>query len=167
VGLALRDAVGPIVDVPLGIKWTNDLIACGRKLAGILVESILEEGRLSALVVGIGLNVHMVELPSEIAQIATSLRLLGCTRLDREQILVDILGALNERMHQYAAQGIAGIIDELRACDAIRGMHVRVGNKSGLARGLDEEGALLLETTEGAPPEHLTNGLVEYLSWHD
>lgn len=164
VGLSLRDALAQTVNVPLGIKWTNDLYASGRKLAGILVESQIQGSELSALVVGIGLNVHMTELPEEIATIATSLRLLGAVRLEREALLVQILQALEARMLAYEQTHIEGIIEELRACDAIRGKPVRVGEKTGIARGLDDDGALLLEREPGAPLERQTTGLVEVLS---
>lgn len=161
VGLALRDALAPYLPVPVGIKWTNDVYAAGRKLAGILVESILTEDRLSALVVGIGLNVHMTALPDEIATIATSLALLDSTCLDRERLLVSVLTALEDRADEYVRTNIRGIIEELRRHDAIVGKTVRVGDLRGIARGLDDDGALLLETTPGQKPERLTNGLVE------
>jgi BirA family transcriptional regulator, biotin operon repressor / biotin---[acetyl-CoA-carboxylase] ligase len=161
VGLALRDALQPHLAQPVGIKWTNDVYVAGRKLAGILVESQLRGDQLSALVVGIGLNVHMTELPDEIARLATSLSLLGAKSLDREALLVDVLMALEKRTAQYAAQGLAGILDELREHDVIVGKRVRVLGHEGIARGISDSGALLLEL--GAPGEvlELTNGLVE------
>jgi BirA family biotin operon repressor/biotin-[acetyl-CoA-carboxylase] ligase len=161
VGLALRDALAPFLPVPVAIKWTNDLYAASHKLAGILVESIVTGERLSALVVGIGLNVQMTALPDEIATIATSLSLLKSRCLDRERLLVAILKALELRTHEYARSDIRGIIDELRQHDAIVGRTVRVGDQCGIARGLDDDGALLLETTPGQPPVRLTTGLVE------
>ena len=147
--------------MPVAIKWTNDVYAAGRKLVGILVESQLQGGELSALIVGVGLNVHMAELPDEIAHLATSLALLGSSCLDRERLLCSILAALERRADEYARSNIAGIIDELRRHDALIGKTVRVGDKRGIARGLDDDGALLLETAPGQTPERLTTGLVE------
>ena len=163
VGLALRDALAPFLPVPLGVKWTNDLYAQRRKLAGILVESSLTGDRLSSLVVGIGLNVHMTEFPEEIASIATSLSLLGSQLLDRELLLAHCMKALEARALEYECTAIGGIIDELRTHDAILNERVCVGSKHGIARGLDDDGALLLETVAGQPPERLTTGLVEVL----
>jgi BirA family biotin operon repressor/biotin-[acetyl-CoA-carboxylase] ligase len=160
VGLALRDALARHVSVPLQIKWTNDLYAKERKLAGILVESTLCGNHLSALVVGIGLNVHMTKLPQEISSIATSLAMLETRVLDRELLLAQCLKSLEVRATEYERSAISGIIAELREHDAILDKRVTVGDKQGIARGLDDDGALLLETVVGQPPERLTTGLV-------
>jgi BirA family biotin operon repressor/biotin-[acetyl-CoA-carboxylase] ligase len=159
--------VAPYVEAAVGIKWTNDVYANHRKLGGILVESQLRGSELLALVVGIGLNVHMSVIPDEIRTIATSLCLLGATELNRERILADVLEQLKIRTLAYEQTQIAGIIEELRRYDAILGQQVRVGSRIGIARGLDEDGALLLETEPGKQPEHLTTGLVEVLASHD
>jgi BirA family biotin operon repressor/biotin-[acetyl-CoA-carboxylase] ligase len=164
VGLAVRDAVAPYVRAPVGIKWTNDVYASHRKLAGILVESQLRGSELMALVVGIGLNVHMSTLPDEIRTIATSLRLLEATELGRERLLADVLARLETRALAYEQTQISGIIDELRRHDAILGQQVRVGALVGMARGLDDDGALLLETDPERAPLHLTTGLVEVMT---
>lgn len=163
VGLALRDAVQPHLARTVGIKWTNDVYVQGRKLAGILVESQIRESALSALVVGIGLNVHMTQLPEEIASIATSLRLLSASCVDRESLLVDILAALQQRAEQFVQHGFESMLDELRTHDAILGKRVRVGLLTGVARGITSRGALLLD--QGLPEGvvELTSGLVELL----
>jgi BirA family biotin operon repressor/biotin-[acetyl-CoA-carboxylase] ligase len=163
VGLALRDAIAPLLSIPVGVKWTNDVYVRNRKLAGILVESSFSGETLSAIVVGVGLNVFMTELPEEIEAIATSLSLLGSSQLDREVLLAKCMSTLETRAHEYQRSAISGIIDELRAHDAILNQRVNVGGKQGIARGLDDDGALLLETAPGQPPERLTNGLVEVL----
>lgn len=64
------------VSIPsLQMKWPNDLLAHGKKLAGILVETIVEEGVVVAAVIGIGLNVNTMSFPIELKGIATSIRL--------------------------------------------------------------------------------------------
>ncbi|HMA93820.1 MAG TPA: biotin--[acetyl-CoA-carboxylase] ligase [Polyangiaceae bacterium] len=161
VGLAVRDAVQPYLAQPVGIKWTNDVYVAGRKLAGILVESQLRDQELSALVVGIGLNVHMTELPEEIANIATSMRLLGARCLDRELLLTELLAALERRLLAYERSGLAEILDELREHDAIYGKRVRVGQLTGIAGGITDQGALVLDQGPDGGVIELTNGLVE------
>lgn len=161
VGLAVRDAVQPHLEQPVGIKWINDVYVAERKLAGILVESQLRGAQLSALVVGIGLNVHMSELPEEIAGLATSLSLLGAVGVEREALLVDVLAALERRTAQYEAQGLPGILEELREHDAIVGKRVRVLGHEGTARGISDSGALLLDLGGRDELLELTNGLVE------
>ncbi len=149
VGLALRDAVAPLLGVPAQLKWPNDLYVNKKKLAGILVESQMQGERLQAVVVGIGLNVATRDFPAEIAARATSLALLGVTALEREPVLHAVLEALAERLAAYQESGVAGILDELNAADALRGERVRVDGQSGVGRGFDAQGRLLLEDDAG------------------
>ena len=161
-GLALRDAVAPMIRLPAQIKWPNDLYVNGKKLAGILVESQLQGDRLQAVVVGVGLNVVSRDFPEEIAARATSLALLGAERLERESLLPRILDAMALRLEAYQATGVAGILDELNAADALRGKRIRVDAVSGIGCGLDAEGRLLLEDDAGH--RHATlSGTVELL----
>jgi BirA family biotin operon repressor/biotin-[acetyl-CoA-carboxylase] ligase len=145
VGLALRDAIAPLVSAALELKWPNDLLASGKKLAGVLVESQLHGDKLQSVVVGVGLNVATREFPAEIAGTATSLALLGATRLERESLLVDLLDALAKRLDAYGKSGVASILGELNAADALRGKRIRVEGVTGVGRGLDDQGRLLIE----------------------
>ena len=162
IGLALRDAIAPLVPGSVQIKWPNDLYVDGKKLAGVLVESQLQGDRLQAVVVGIGLNVATREFPEEIAARATSLALLGAAHLDREALLQELLNAIALRVDAYQSTGVAGILDELNAADALRGKRVRVDAQSGVGRGLDAQGRLLLEDESGVVHSFLS-GTVELL----
>lgn len=162
VGLALRDAIGPLTKDAVQLKWPNDLYVGGKKLAGILVESQLQGDRLQAVVVGVGVNVSTRDFPPEIAARATSLALLGAGSVEREALLQEILNALTLRLDAYQQAGVAGLLDELNACDALRGQRVRVDGQEGVGRGLDEQGRLLLE--DGAGVVHaIVAGTVELL----
>jgi BirA family biotin operon repressor/biotin-[acetyl-CoA-carboxylase] ligase len=88
-GVALRQAVREVSGVEAGLKWPNDLLAGERKLAGILAQT---SG--TSVVIGMGLNVSIEpdELPTEAA---TSLKLAGATRLDRTDLLLATLEALD------------------------------------------------------------------------
>jgi BirA family transcriptional regulator, biotin operon repressor / biotin---[acetyl-CoA-carboxylase] ligase len=145
VGLALRDVIAPLVSIAPELKWPNDLLVSGKKLAGVLVESQLQGDKLQCVVVGVGLNVATREFPVEIAGTATSLALLGATGQGRESLLVELLDALAKRLDAYGTSGVAGIVSELNAADALRGKHVRVEGVTGVGRGLDEQGRLLIE----------------------
>jgi BirA family biotin operon repressor/biotin-[acetyl-CoA-carboxylase] ligase len=149
IGLALRDAITPLIAPEAQIKWPNDLYVAGKKLAGVLVESQLQGDRLQAVIVGVGLNVATREFPAEIAARATSLALLGTCSLEPEPLLHDLLAAVAARVDAYQRAGVAGILGELNAADALRGRRVRVDALSGIGRGLDEQGRLLLEDESG------------------
>jgi BirA family biotin operon repressor/biotin-[acetyl-CoA-carboxylase] ligase len=148
IGLALRDAVAPLISAVSTIKWPNDLLVGERKLAGVLVESQLQGQQLQAVIVGVGLNVATREFPAEIAATATSLALLGAVRLEREALLFDVLEAIATRVAAYEQHGVAGILTDLNAADALRGKRIRVDGTTGVGRGLDEQGRLLLEDDE-------------------
>jgi BirA family transcriptional regulator, biotin operon repressor / biotin---[acetyl-CoA-carboxylase] ligase len=162
VGLAVRDAVALRVATVVGVKWPNDVVVAGKKLAGILVESQLVGGRVTALVVGIGLNVAMREFPPELSETATSLALLGASDLDREPLLCDLLLALDRRLRVHEAAGLSAVLDELRGHDALLGRRVRVEATTGIARGIDADGALLVEDGSGSV-RPIVSGTVELL----
>jgi BirA family transcriptional regulator, biotin operon repressor / biotin---[acetyl-CoA-carboxylase] ligase len=148
-GLAVREVAEARVPARVKLKWPNDLLACDRKLAGILVESQIACGRIGAVVVGVGLNVASRELPEEIRAIATSLALLGATRLEREELLVDLLGELDRKIGAYVQDGLGAWLDELRAHDALRGRRIEIDGRIGVARGIADDGSLLIEDDTG------------------
>jgi BirA family transcriptional regulator, biotin operon repressor / biotin---[acetyl-CoA-carboxylase] ligase len=162
IGLALRDVVAPLIASPPQLKWPNDLLVDGKKLAGVLLESQLQGDRLQAVVVGIGLNVASRHFPEEIAARATSLALLGASQLERETLLFGLLEAIAARLEAYQSAGVAGILSELHAADALRGKRLRVDGQSGLGSGLDEQGRLLLISDDGAT-HAISSGTVELL----
>jgi len=166
VGLALRDAIAPRVRGAAQIKWPNDLYVNGKKLAGILVESQLQGDRLQAVVVGIGLNVATRDFPPEIAARATSLASLGADDFEREPLLQEILNALARRLDAYQQAGVAGIVAELNAADALCGERLRVDGQMGVGRGMDEQGRLLLEDSAGKL-HAIVSGTVELMKLID
>jgi BirA family transcriptional regulator, biotin operon repressor / biotin---[acetyl-CoA-carboxylase] ligase len=129
-GLAVADLAGDAARV----KWPNDVLLDGRKVAGILVEARAPDWA----VVGIGVNVTGV--PPEVADIATSLE-----RSDIEEALRELLVALDGRVAQPAAEVLAA----LRERDALLGRRVRWSGGEGVGAGIDASGALLVETRSG------------------
>jgi BirA family transcriptional regulator, biotin operon repressor / biotin---[acetyl-CoA-carboxylase] ligase len=162
IGLALRDALAPLISAPVALKWPNDLLVNEKKLAGVLVESQLQGDQLQAVVVGVGLNVSTRDFPAEISAIATSLALVGAAGLEREALLFDLLDAIGKRVAGYELGGVGAILSELNAADALRGKRVRVGDVTGVGRGLDDQGRLLLEDDNQAR-HAILSGTVELL----
>jgi BirA family biotin operon repressor/biotin-[acetyl-CoA-carboxylase] ligase len=124
------------------IKWPNDVWLGRRKLAGILVEGRPYEGWA---VLGVGLNVSTAEFPAELRDVATSLRLAGI-ETDVETVLAALLPALE----RWLAASPEAVLDAWRARDAIRGERVRWASGNGTAAGIDDSGALVVETEDGA-----------------
>lgn len=161
-GLAVAEAVQSLYAVRPGLKWPNDLLWSGRKVAGILCE--LTGG---GIVIGIGLNVDHTEdeLP---VPTAGSLRLLADGHppgLRRERILLEVLDRLGERLADWGR-------DEDRVREAYRrscltlGREVRVdlgqrGRQHGRALAVDDDGRLLVDLGDGV--EALSAGDVTHV----
>jgi BirA family biotin operon repressor/biotin-[acetyl-CoA-carboxylase] ligase len=150
-GVAVASAVRSVARVDAVLKWPNDVLAGGRKLAGILAEQAPDG---SAVVIGTGLNVAAApgDLPvSATGLAATSLRAEGAT-VSREDLL---LGMLDEVERWYLAFRAdpdperSGLLDAYRALCETLGRTVRVelpagGVVTGVARDIDAEGRLLV-----------------------
>jgi BirA family biotin operon repressor/biotin-[acetyl-CoA-carboxylase] ligase len=163
IGLALRDAVQPLLDQTVRIKWPNDILVDSKKLAGILVECELQQNKLPAFVIGIGLNVSMRALPAPIEPVATSLSLLQARSVDKETILADILQSIDKRVRHWQSHGFESMASELRQCDALLGRQITVDGVRGRSLGIDDSGALILRADDETVPRRLLNGTVEII----
>jgi BirA family transcriptional regulator, biotin operon repressor / biotin---[acetyl-CoA-carboxylase] ligase len=150
-GLAVVDAVAAVADVEAGLKWPNDVIADGGKLAGILAEVAAAK---PMIVVGIGLNVTLRrdEVPDGGA---TSLLELGVAAPDRTELVDRLLRELGTRVANWrAARGAdTRLIDDYRAHSLTIGSEVRAllpGDREivGTACSVDEYGRLRIATTD-------------------
>ena len=132
----------------VALKWPNDVLAGGRKIAGVLVEAQLRGDAIQSLIIGVGLNVAERSFPPEIAERATSLALLGVDA-PREELAADLIASLGEVVARFEADHFAPFAGELARRDWLRGRRVRVGEVSGIAAGIDAEGRLLVEGDDG------------------
>lgn len=139
--VAVADVAGEERD-DVAIKWPNDVLLGGRKLAGILAEGRPQEGWA---VLGIGLNVavRQEDLPAELRATAASLELEPAAI---EPTLHSLLGAIARRL----AQPTQDMLADYRARDALAGRAVRWARGEGTACGVDDAGRLLVELAGGA-----------------
>ena len=153
--LATRDACASLVpDAGIAIRWPNDVVERdGRKVAGLLVETALEQGELAEAVVGIGINVNWspAEMPAELRQSATSLQALRGESIDRVLLLGRVLDALDAEA-QALEDGLTPV-PRLRAVSWLdgRGVEVDTGAATitGRAAGIADDGSLLLDAEVG------------------
>jgi BirA family biotin operon repressor/biotin-[acetyl-CoA-carboxylase] ligase len=140
------------------LKWPNDVVwvdrrssasPAWRKLAGILVESTTARGETGHVVLGVGVNVHTRDFPEAIADRATSLSLIAPGPIDRAELLADLLVGLDRATTLVAARGLGLLRRELSEWDALRGRPVHSDAGSGVAVGIDDEGALVVERPDG------------------
>ncbi|MGB9789771.1 biotin--[acetyl-CoA-carboxylase] ligase [Thermotoga caldifontis] len=83
------------------LKWPNDVYVDGKKLAGILTETVFEEEQIRAVIVGIGLNVNN-EIPQELEKKATSLKILTGEEFEKLSIMTSILKQINKALKVYS-----------------------------------------------------------------
>jgi len=163
VGLGVRAALARYSQRPLAVKWPNDILCERKKLAGILCESQLQGAHTSAIVIGVGINVGEQAFSPELAPTSVCLaELAGETAAaGREALLVAVLGEVERRVAACleGAEPLAlrALLAEFREHDALRDQRVQVSGArdlSGIARGVDDEGRLLLETDGMLLPIH-------------
>ena len=152
-GLCILDALEGLCNIPVGIKWPNDIVSLqnGKKLCGILSETSMEENRISYAVAGCGINVSQKEFPAGIRDIATSLLLEGF-EMRKEVLLAAILREVAKRYPLFL-ESPSGFLPEYRANCATLGRRVRVGEdgaKEGIASDVDSRGDLLVQWTDGS-----------------
>jgi BirA family biotin operon repressor/biotin-[acetyl-CoA-carboxylase] ligase len=151
-GLAMFDAIGAMGAVPVALKWPNDLVTDGRKLAGILceVEPAASTPERAAVAVGAGVNLAARGLPAELH--AAALDEFGPPPSARS--LLDAWAhALAARLRMLDEQGLGRLLEDWRPHDALCGEDVRCqaadGAVAGVAAGVDDTGALLVRTASG------------------
>jgi BirA family biotin operon repressor/biotin-[acetyl-CoA-carboxylase] ligase len=145
-GVALIEALADCGVTGLGLKWPNDVLADGRKLAGILVELGGEFLGPCHAVIGIGINLR---LPSAapIGQPYVDLaQLCAGTPPPRNQLIGHLLARLIAALDRFATQGFAAFATDYARHDLLAGRGVRVqtpeGIRDGVGDGVDERGAL-------------------------
>lgn len=151
-GVAVARAVRQVAGLYPTIKWPNDVMIDGRKVAGILAESALSGSQIQHAVVGIGVNVALdVSADPEIAATAASLNRASDSDVDRAELLRRILQHM-DTLYLDLGRGRSPIAEWRRWLDTL-GQRVTVTHQgeadTGLAEDIDEHGNLLLRTDSG------------------
>jgi BirA family biotin operon repressor/biotin-[acetyl-CoA-carboxylase] ligase len=148
-GVALAEAIVASTGLAAAIKWPNDLVAGGRKLAGILAEAAGASSRIEHIVLGFGVNVARAAYPREIADRATSIEQELGRPADRGLVLAEALASIATHHAQLAAGGFDAILARWRELSpSSRGARVEWtgpdGPLRGTTAGVDDQGALLV-----------------------
>jgi BirA family biotin operon repressor/biotin-[acetyl-CoA-carboxylase] ligase len=141
-GIAVAETLERVTGVTPRLKWPNDVLVGGRKLAGILLES-----RLSALplvVLGVGVNLTQRAFPPTLAERATSVRLATGREIEPDALLGPLLEALDLWRARLETEGGAPILERWRALADTLGRRVSIDGVSGVAVDVDEDGALIV-----------------------
>ncbi|MDD2273553.1 MAG: biotin--[acetyl-CoA-carboxylase] ligase [Desulfuromonadaceae bacterium] len=138
------------------IKWPNDLLLSGKKVAGLLNEMSAETDGINFVILGIGVNLNMTadQFPNDLRHPATSLLLESGTRVDRSHFTGTMLNELDRLYADFLAHGFGPVREEWqRRCNA-NGRQVTVNDSGtectgGRFIGIDSDGAMLLKSDEG------------------
>jgi BirA family biotin operon repressor/biotin-[acetyl-CoA-carboxylase] ligase len=140
--VAVAETLASVAGVPARLKWPNDVVAGGRKIAGILLESRL--GTAPLVVIGVGVNLAQRTFPSALEERATSVVLETGRDVDREAVLSALLDALDRQRAGLEQGGDAGVLQRWRALSATLGGTVSIDGVSGVAVDVDHDGALIV-----------------------
>ena len=152
---ALARAIRQQTGVVPAIKWPNDILIRGKKVAGVLTEMSAETDRVRHVILGIGLDVNLLaaEFPLELRKLATSLRIESGQMVDRPALATAVLRELDCDYARACGSGFAALAAEWEAQCATLGQNVSIhlGDRTikGRAESLDDDGSLLVRTQHG------------------
>jgi BirA family transcriptional regulator, biotin operon repressor / biotin---[acetyl-CoA-carboxylase] ligase len=151
IGVGLCDAARA-VGAPAMVKWPNDALVGGKKLAGVLVEAHSQGQRLDAVIVGIGVNLTPAALPPELADTAISLEQAAGAPVDRAGFVDQLLAHVERWIDRYIASGLPAIAPAWRdrmAAGITARARVDGIDVCGEVIGLDSDGAVMLRGAGG------------------
>lgn len=152
--LAVYEGIRETTGLETLIKWPNDIVADGKKLCGILTEMSAELEGIHYVVTGIGINANTAEFPEEVADKATSLRIVTGSSVRRSRLIASVMKAFGMYYEKFTQSGsLAPLMDVYNEHMVNRDREVKVldpaGAYTGTALGIDEKGELLVRRSDG------------------
>ena len=153
LAVAVAEAVGKIADSQTKIKWPNDIILNGKKVAGIMVESKMQKGN-TAYILGIGINCHQQKdsFPNELQSTATSIDMESRSTVDRISLAKILLTSI-EHWLEVARETSKKVTDQWSRLSVLLGHRVTLiydgKNFTGNCIGMDPEKGLTLQLETG------------------
>ncbi|GAB6183739.1 biotin--[acetyl-CoA-carboxylase] ligase [Thermodesulfovibrio hydrogeniphilus] len=153
--VACTTALRRITNIPVQIKWPNDMLIDHKKVGGILSEMKIEGEKIKAAVVGVGININMTEedIPEEIKEIATSLRICKGEEFSRAMIAVEVIKEFDKWYQLLEKKNRKTIIDRWMQLSGTIGRQVKIvltdRELIATAEAIDEEGRLIVKLSDG------------------
>ncbi|MGI9206270.1 MAG: biotin--[acetyl-CoA-carboxylase] ligase [Woeseiaceae bacterium] len=173
VGVGVAQALQQLGAVGIELKWPNDLIVSHRKLGGILTEIHRSRSNGVTVVVGLGLNVELngASFAGAGEDLVDSVDLASCiTALPSRRVVSSrLIEALFYTQNEFGSKGFSNFAEVFRGFDWLRGKEISVQQPgrlaTGICDGIDNDGALLLETIRGT--ERIVSGSVSFAAQHN
>jgi BirA family biotin operon repressor/biotin-[acetyl-CoA-carboxylase] ligase len=153
--VALAETVQCFIPLPAEIKWPNDILVGGKKLAGILTESSCDPGKILFVILGIGVNLNFPKelMPEAIRESATSIMALTGKPVNRSEFTLRLIQNLERCYGELEEEGFSFLAERWAGFFRLKGKRVRVQMMEqailGKAMGIDIDGALILEDERG------------------
>jgi BirA family biotin operon repressor/biotin-[acetyl-CoA-carboxylase] ligase len=149
--LAIAELCSELVVRDIKIKWPNDVYIGNQKCAGVLAEATMGAVPSGVCALGIGLNVNRMTWPTELREIATSLREQTASQqeLDRNEVLANLLARVERNVDRLVSEGAAPIVRESEVRLLWRGVRVQCDGVAGTLLGLNALGHVKIETPSG------------------
>ena len=153
--VALADTIGSFVSARPAIKWPNDILLQGKKVAGILTELSCAGDCVDFVILGMGVNINFLpnEMPADIRERATSLFAVMQEKVSREAVLRRLIHDLDRCYGELEEFGFDALAPRWEAYFGFRGRRVRIELLDqvllGRAKGIDRDGALIIESDDG------------------
>ncbi len=161
--VAIAEAIEQATGIKCSIKWPNDLLIEGKKVAGILTELRAETDQMKFLVLGVGLNVNSTA--TQLIETATSLKIVNGSTIDRVQLLQKVLASLEKWYHIVHKGDFTRMLAQWKSLSCTLNHRVRVtdgyGVIEGIAVDLDNDGALLVKEEGGNIVRRLAGDVIQ------
>jgi BirA family biotin operon repressor/biotin-[acetyl-CoA-carboxylase] ligase len=156
-GVAVAEALETVAPGRVSLKWPNDIWLSNRKAGGIIAEAVTDASQgLQCVLLGIGLNLNLAanDIPLELRDKATSVLITTGREVDRVQLAAKLFDVLDLRYYAAELEGFGAVRPLYERYFALNGRRVTVidgdTTTSGIVRGIDADGALILETGDGS-----------------
>ena len=165
VGIAVQRTCQSFVDLKVELKWPNDVLVDGKKLAGVLIEAEGQSDGQCHLVIGVGINFDMPQKQAdEIDQPWTDLKTLAHIKPDRNEFASIFIGQLSTVIDEYKLHRLHNLAKQWNELNAFADKEVEIISatkiKTGLCKGIDDTGALLLASCDDGSIERIFGGEV-------
>ncbi|MCI5648124.1 MAG: biotin--[acetyl-CoA-carboxylase] ligase [Fusicatenibacter sp.] len=153
MGLSVAQAAQEM-GVDTSIKWPNDVVVSRKKICGILTEMSMEENKIRYVVIGVGINVNLEELPEELADKGTSLYLETGKKYDRNMMLASVMEHFEKNYERFVKTCDLSLLqEEYNDMLANYEQPVRILDPlnpyEGIAHGINRKGELIVEKQDG------------------
>jgi BirA family biotin operon repressor/biotin-[acetyl-CoA-carboxylase] ligase len=156
VGMAVTKALNRQLDLNAEVKWPNDVLMNGRKVCGVLTESVTCDETIKMVVVGIGLNANITleDFSRSLRESVTTLKEELRKEVLLEPLLCEILSRIESEYVAFLNEGFVRVLSEWKALAPFIGKHVEVtvadGKFMGVAKDVNEDGSLIVRLSDGS-----------------